>query len=345
MQPNPAVLFPHAGLARPELGKILALFCPLRVFLPWRMEPAEALSQDPPLACVEIRRPPAELDPGSSFGRAVAEYRDWVRLHLDRSGLGLLKTGAGPREEDPLWEIREKIREQRAPVNGQETADAFRRHMVLHLAREIEEQRTEADRILDALKKTRSPLEGLTDDPEEIRSLFEDLPGFDWAPETGSHDAMPIVQAWLGLFGQALAPGDPLVTLDRRFVDLLTGLWAEAADPPVSAPPAIRFPFPDLSSHPLDRILEIRGEHFPDESVRELRAILLEPGRASVDTEALSRRAAELADFCPEGLRSGWVNLTSVFLPRRPELEGGDPGALPPAELLERPLVFLEDAP
>jgi hypothetical protein len=346
MQPNPAVLFPHAGLARPELGKILVLFCPLRVFVPWRMEPAEVLSQDPPAACVETRHPPAELDPGASFGRAVADYRDWVRLHLDRSGLDLLKTSAGPGEEDPLWEIRKKIREQGAPAKGRREAGAFRRHMVLHLAREIEEQRSDADRILDALKKTRSPLEGLTDDPEEIRSLFEDLPGFHWSPEAGRHDPMPIVEAWLGLFGESLDPGDPLVTLDRRFVDHLTGLWTEAADPPVSAPPVVRFPFPDLSGHPLDRILEIRGERFSDESVRELRAVLLEPGKASaLDTEALSRRAAELADFCPEGLRSGWVNLTSVFLPRRPEFERGRRDDLPPAELLDRPLVFLEEAP
>lgn len=346
MQPNPAALFPHAGLSRTELGKILALFCPLRVFVPWRMEPAEVLSQDLPSACVEIHRPPEALDPGDSFGRAIADYREWVRIHLDRSGLDLLKTGAGPKEEDPLWEIRQKIRDREGPAGGQGGAASFRRHMLLHLAREMEEQRTEADRILDALKRTRSPLDGLTDDPEEIRSLFEDLPGFNWTPEAGRYDAMPIVEAWLGLFGTVLDPGDPVVTLDRRFVDLLTGLWTESADPPVSAPPAIRFPYPDLSGHPLDRILEIRAEHAAEDAVRELRAVLLEPGMAAgADTELLSRRAAELADFCPEGLRSGWVNLTAVFLPRRPEFEEAGPETLPPPELLDRPLVFLEDAP
>ncbi|MCF8061948.1 MAG: hypothetical protein K9M82_05480 [Deltaproteobacteria bacterium] len=344
MRPNPVVLFPHAGLSLPELGKILSLFHPLRVFLPWQMEPAEVLSQDPPAGCVEIHHPPAELDPGASFRRAVADYRDWVRLHPDRSDL--LKTGTGSSEEDPIWEIRRRIRERKIPAEEGGGGESFQWHMVLHLAREIEEQRTEADRILDALKETRSPLEGLTDDPGEIRSLFEDLPGFDWTPETGRYDAMPIIRAWVGLFGALLGPGDPLVSLDRRFVDLLTGLWTEAADPPVTAPPAIRFPYPDLSGHSLDRILEIRAEHFPENAARELSAILFEPGKASgVDTEALSRRAAGLTDFCPEGLRSGWVNLTSVFLPHRPELRGGNPDTLPPAVLLDRPLIFLEDAP
>ncbi len=346
MQSDSVVLFPHAALSPSELGKTLSLFGSLKVFLPWHMEPAEALAEDLPADAVQIARPPAALDPGTSFRQAIADYLDWIRRHMDRSGLDRLKAGAGTGEEEPIWEIRRKIRKGEMPQPEAGGEKAFRWHMVLHLAREIEEQRNEADRILDVLRRVRSPLDGLTDDPDEMRSLFEDLPGFDWRPESGPDDVMPILRAWLGLFEAALEPGDLLLTLDRRFVDVLTGLWAEAAPAHITAPPVIRFPYPDLSSHPLNRIQELREEHLSGEKAGELRKILFGPAKASmVDSELLSRQAAELADFRPKGLRAGVVNLTSVYLPALPEFEEQPSDNHPPAELLGRPLIFLEDAP
>ncbi len=346
MQPHSVVLFPHAALSRVELAKVLSLFQRVKVFLPWQMELAEALAEPLPAGVVEIGRPPEAMDPGPSFRRAITDYRDWVRRNLDRSRLDLLKTRAQGKEEAPLWEIREKIRQSQAPAAGRVGEEAFRRHLVLHLAQEIEEQRSEADRILNALKRTRSPLEGLTDDPEEMRSLFVDLPGFDWMPESPLKEALPILQAWAGLFAAALEPGDLLLTLDRRFVDHLTGLWAEAAPSHQAPPPVLRFPYPDLSIHPLDRVQEIREAHLSGERIQELRSLLLEAGGPSgVDPETLSRRAAELADFCPEDLRGGWLNLTVVALPPIPELEEGGGGLHLPVELLGRPFLFVEKAP
>ena len=343
-----AVLFPHAGLSEPELGKILSFFDSLAVCLPWHMDPAGILAGDLPAGVVKILRPPETLDPGSSFPKALADYRTWIGSHSDRSGLAFLKTGAGLiGDEDPLWDIRRRIREGGLPASPPDAGEAFRWHMVVHLAHELEEQRDEADRILNALREKRSPLIGLTDDSDEIQSLFEDLPTFDWAPEAGRTDPSPTVEAWLGLFGSVLDSEDLLVTLDRRYLEAVSGLLSEPAGSPGLGPPVLRFPYPNLSGHPLERLADIRREHLSGEASLELGRLLREFAKdPSADMNELSQKAEELAAFCPEGLASSRVMLTAVRLPRVPAPTADAPcEATAPEGLRERTLIHLEDAP
>ncbi|MFO7784593.1 MAG: hypothetical protein ACQET7_04295 [Thermodesulfobacteriota bacterium] len=344
MQPLPAVLFPHSVLSRAQLGKILSLFVPLRIFVPWQMPPPGVLARGLPAGLVEVLRPPADLDPGTDLRKALEGYFGWVQTHPDNSGLGFLKTGAEPDQgQDPVWMIRQHLRRGEADPSGREAGESFRHHLVLHLEHELEEQMDEADRILNRLRGSKSLLDGLTEDPEEARSIFKDLPGFDWGPETGRIDPYPVMAAWLGLFESLIEPGDLLISPDRRYVDFLTELWIEATDPPRTPPPVLRFSYPDLSGSPIERIAEIRREKLAGEAARELYTLLLEQaGRPDTDQGSLSRRAAELAAFHHEGPLEDKVILTAVFLPPLPETPGPSRLKTPPAEFLGRTLIFLE---
>ncbi len=344
MQPIPAVLFPHAMLSQAQLGRILSLFGPIKVFVPWQMDPPEVPARSLPADLVEIHRPPGELDPGADLRKALAEYFRWIQMHPDNSGLGFRKTGADPYHgEDPVWTIRQHIRHGETSLSGKEAGESFRHHLVLHLEHEFEKQMGDADRILNKLREARSPLDGLAEDAEETRGLLKDLPGFNWTPETYRIDPHPVMAAWLGLFESLVEPGDLLISPDRRYVDFLTDLWIEATDRPLAPPPVLRFAYPDLSELPMERIAEIRRENLAGEAARELYTILLEKaGRPDTDQEALSLRAAELAAFQVEAPSSGKVILTAVFLPPLPETPVPGHGKPPPSEFLGRTLIFLE---
>jgi hypothetical protein len=343
----PAVLLLHSDLSRTELGKILSLLGPLTVPLPWHMNPSEALLDAPPEDAVRVLRPQEDVKPPEdAFRRALAEYRAWARLHPDQSSRSFLKTGAAPHgEEDPLWDIRQRIRQHgpSRPPEGQD--DTLRWHLVLHLARELESQREEADRILNALRRKKSPLEGLTDDLDENHGLFDDLPSFDWAPESSSSDPSPVLRAWIRLFGTRIDARSLLVTLDRRYVDHLAGLWMESSGSPFSPPPSLAFSYPDLSAHSVERIIELKKTHFTKKCPRELQDLLLSFGKdPAADSQALSSRAEALADFAPQDLSSGRIALQAVHLPPLPGA-GVTPDADPLLEAFQdRTLIFLEDA-
>jgi len=337
----PAVLFPHSDLSRTELGKILSLLGPLTVFLPWHMNPSEILLDAPTEGAVRILRPQESAKPPEdAFRRALADYRAWARLHPDRSPRSFLKTGAAPHgEEDPLWDVRQRIRQQgpTSPSEGQD--DTLRWHLVLHLARELENQRDEADRILNALRRKKSPLEGLTDDLDEDHGLFDDLPGFDWAPETSSSDPSPVLRAWIRLFGARIDARSLLITLDRRYADHLAGLWIESSEAPISPPPSLAFSYPDLSAHSLKRVIELKKTHLTQDRTQDLQELLLTFGKdPDADAEVLSPQAEALAAFAPEDLTSGRIAARAVHLPLLPDAD-------PLLEaFLGRTLIFLEDA-
>ncbi len=341
-----AVLFPHSGLTGPEWGRALSVFDTVTLCLPWHLDPPEGPARGMGSGAVRIVHPPDDLDPGVSFLKALDEYRDWVRVHGDRSGLSFLKTGTVPGgSEDPLWEIRRRIRESGVPQIPPGAGNGFHGHLVLHLAHELKEQRREADRILNDLREQRSPLVGLTDDSDDIRGLFEDLPGFDWGPEAGSSDLFPTMEAWLGLFAGRLGPDDLLLTLDRGVMDGLAALGSESEDAPGQQPPMLRFSCPDLSGHPMDRVMEIRRTRRTQEASRELGALLHELGtHPSADMKALSERAEELAAFHPEDPAVGRQTLTAIRLPSAPPLSGSPGLGHLPASLSGHIVILLESA-
>ncbi|MFP4036864.1 MAG: hypothetical protein ACLFUE_05035 [Desulfobacteraceae bacterium] len=313
MSQIPAALFPHSGLSTRELSAVLSLLSPLTVFVPWHMEPGEALAEEIPKEAVRAARPPEEFQPPEGFDRTLSDYKQWILRNADRSLLSSLKAGAASGDEDdPLWEIRSSIRKGGLDLRAVQSEVTTRWHLVLHLARELEEQRGEADRILGDLRMQKSPLDGATEEPEEARGLFDDLPGFSWGPEAVPAHPAPVVEAWVGLFGTLLEPEAFLVTLEKVYVDYLAELWSEVRDNP-SGPPALRFQIPDLSAEDPEEVVRLRREHLSDSAATRLKEILSGFGeQPEEDLLALSKEAEALAAWRRPSAGEGRIVFTAV---------------------------------
>jgi len=339
MQELPAVLFPHTGLTGARLKNILTLFSPLTVGVPWNMDaprfPEATLLEE----SIHVLRPPENMKPGERFDAALNEYRQWIQHHLDRTSLSLHKTGVPPQgEDDPLWEIRREIRRGGVKAPDESAGDAARRHMVLTLARELENHREDADRALCELKRIRPPLEGAVEELGDGPGLFHDLPGFTWAPEAALADPRPVARAWLGLFGREIDPDAFLLTLEGQYFDYLVESWADAAG---GAPPGLGFDFPDLGGLSTDDFMEARKQVLTEERFLALKEALdrLAGGK---EPDPLIKDAL---DSFPEGApSSGRIALKAVHLGPLPDPAVKACSSPPPGEVLGRVVMVIENS-
>jgi len=228
----PAILFPHSWLPEASIKKILTLLGPFTVYQPWFMERPAFISETNDSNPVRVMNPPEQLKPAGKFLTLLSEYRTWIRHNHDRSYTEFIKTAQGIElAEDNTWEIRQMLRrmnEDSTALKDELVQDStsgsstFKWHLVLHLAREIEEQRFEADKILNALKKKNSPLEGSVEDTDHVKGIFEDLPRFDLEPVMDTFNLEQIFEAWFSLFGEHLEEDGILITINHHVMDYVS---------------------------------------------------------------------------------------------------------------------------
>ncbi|MBW2067232.1 MAG: hypothetical protein JRJ03_20190, partial [Deltaproteobacteria bacterium] len=164
-----AIVFPHCYIGEEGARKALSLFDSITICVPWYGEPPGFARH---INGISIKYPPESLHPGEGFLSLLSEYRNWINQHADRSTLDFLKASRDREaDEETTWDIRRSLRRI---GGGKETLPAenipLRWHMILHLARELEEQREEADQVLKRLKHRKSPLEGVLDEDSELKS-------------------------------------------------------------------------------------------------------------------------------------------------------------------------------
>ncbi|MBN2122783.1 MAG: hypothetical protein JW821_00695 [Deltaproteobacteria bacterium] len=297
MKDLPVILFPHSGLSERSAKQILSLFGPLILCRPWFMEPQAILSGEGLAGYIRTLQPPEDLKPAGDFRKVLSEYRDWAGRHEDWGSRALFHTARqGVATEDATWEIRQEIRRKGRGSPDAETGSDFslKWHLLLHLAREMERQREEADDLLRGLRDQYSPLRGALE--EEIRNgqgFFQDLPHFSSERPMDETLLGRILEAWFGLFGGYVGAGQLLVTRDPALMEYLLGL-ADASGPLDSgggeAPPAFRFP--DLSRVPPARTLETRERILADPRVDRLRRLIGDLGK---DPGASPGRLRDLA--------------------------------------------------
>jgi hypothetical protein len=181
-------------------------------------------------SAVHLLHPPENLRPEENFKRLLSEYQLWTRHNQDRGYAIFLKaTQELALSENTPWEIRQMIRGMEEGPSVPQEDLALKWHFILHLAREIEENRVGAEKILKQMKKQKSPLEDALGERTASPGLFEDLPLSETQPLMEKHHLKQIFEAWLGLFGEYLPDHDPglLITFDRHVWDYASDIFEE----------------------------------------------------------------------------------------------------------------------
>jgi len=156
---------------------------------------------------ITILRPPEDLKPPQDLRKRLSEYRLWMSQN---QGYTPLLTGGG---EDATWEIRHSLRQTEKEVHEPVEEQALKGHLILHLERELEEDRTSADEMLLRVKAEKSPLAEALGEAHPSYGLFDDLPLSDSRPSIGKRHLRQVLGAWFGLFGGSLPDGGSLLTI------------------------------------------------------------------------------------------------------------------------------------
>jgi hypothetical protein len=318
----PAILFPHAHLPDRTVKKILSFFGPLTIFRPWFMDRPVFSSNEDEAKEIKVLHPPNNLKPGEDFRKRLSEYRHWIEVNQDRGYTEFLKVSQeNDLTENTTWEIRQMIRRGGRQDSAPQENPALKWHLILHLAQEVEDQKLEADKALKALKDKDVPLKGIVEESDDMESLLGDLSPFESEPMGDEYRLRQILEAWFALFGGYLKENDLLVTSSRQVLGYVTDLWEESQNEEQGEGLAsIRFKFPDLSSCTLGDLSETKKTRLNDDKIRELKALLLNPGKNGANNiSRLEALAKEVEASCSRDISEGVLNIVVTYLPPMPE--------------------------
>jgi hypothetical protein len=183
---------------------------------------------------VHIIHPAETLKPEGNFKKLLSEYRLWMVQNRDRGYTAFLNATreAGLSEDNP-WEIRHMIRQTGKETPVFQEDNTLKWHLILHLAREFEENRLEEVEMLSRVKQQKSPLAQALGEDIPLKGLFEDLPQSEKSLFVEKHHLGQVVEAWVGLFGDNLKDHEFLITLDRHVMEYVTNIFEdETGQPP-----------------------------------------------------------------------------------------------------------------
>jgi len=231
---TPVTLFPHTQITFPDLERILAIFERLTVCQPWFIEAPLPVDETVNLS-FHVLQPQSNLKPKEDFRRLLSEYQLWIKQNQDK-GYGAFLSATremSPSEATP-WEIRQMI----SKMGGADSSDPLEKqtmkwHLILHLAREFEENRVEAEKMLSKLKHQKSPLEGALEETPP-QGLFKDMSFVETQLSVEKHHLRQIFDAWFGLFGEYLSDNGALITLDPQVMNYATELFEDEFSQPGS---------------------------------------------------------------------------------------------------------------
>ena len=232
MHDSSVILFPHTFLTGRALKKILALFGRLTICQPWYMEtPPEPAGTDTS-SSVHILNPPPALKPKGDFKKLLSEYMFWIRQNPGIGYAASFNVWKTASSEDKPWEIRQMIRRGQGVSDVSPDNNTLKWHLILHLARELEENQMDAGEMLNQLKQEKSPLAGALEDASGSKGLLEDLTPTEAEPLMAKHRLRHIFEAWTGLFGEYLPDNGFLITLDQHVMDHAIDIFEDTAVKP-----------------------------------------------------------------------------------------------------------------
>jgi hypothetical protein len=311
----PAVLFPHVSLREKSLKRILGFFGPITICQPWEMAvPASMTGEDAP-EDIQLLYPPERLRPEEGFKGLLHEYQSWINQNRDRNLTHFLRAShTGDSSEDHVWEIRKSLRRsgQGESLEGEDST--LKWHLILHLAREWEDSKQEADYMLRRLRSADVLLKGLTEEDEVLDSALKDLPGFEEDTYLEEKSMTQVMEAWFALFEETLRGDEFYITLSRSIWDVVVGYRNELnINNEQDQGLYVDFKIPDFSSQTFEGLAGIREGYKEDERIRNLREALLK--YASGPEAEIHKLIAEAEKAYPWESASGSVQVQLGFLP------------------------------
>ncbi len=248
MKNRTAILFPHSYLHESARDRLLSSFGSITICQPWYMGSAAGTESND--GRITIVRPPEDLKPPEDFRKLLSEYRLWMSQN---QGYTPLPTGGG---EDATWEIRRALRQTGKEVREPVEEQALKWHLVLHLERKLEEDRTSADEMLLRVKAEKSPLAEALGETNLSHGLFDDLPLSDSHPSIEDRHLSHVLGAWFGLFGRSLPDGVSLLTIAPGVLSYTAELFGTGLPEPSKEEGASSFPTIHLTRSLVDSPME-----------------------------------------------------------------------------------------
>lgn len=324
MKTSSATLFPHSCLPETEIKQVLSFLGPLTICEPWHMERPLFLSEMEDCKAVKILRPPENMNPGEGFLALLREYRGWSKTHRDKGHRDFLKAVQEQEpSEESSWTIRQSLLEGRQEASPQEQDQSLKRHLLLHLARDIDDSRQEVDSLLESLKQMGSPLAGsVEEDPENPLSDLAHFPG---ESMIGAVAMDQVLGAWVALFGKYLKNEEPLVTGNRQVLEYVFEKWEEAGeDSNEPVPGSISFPWPDLSHHGLEDLIKTREDLLSNNAAEQIMDGIRQPGNDPKEHLARLETLSREVDGAFKWDAWGSLTITVTYLAPLPGYENGD---------------------
>lgn len=227
----PLILFPYSHISARDLERVCVHFDRLIIYQPWFMSDPVPSHQTGNTASVHVFYPPVHRKPKTGFKALLLEYRQWIRRNQDRSYSAFLQSlQDGALSEKARWEIGKMLRRMNEDDSRQMENRDIKWHLILHLAREIVENRCEEGEMLRELKQKQSPLGEALGEEVPSGSLFENFPHSPIHPFLDDSHLQQVLEAWFGLFGGLLPDRARLITLHPQVVDHVTDMIKDNAD-------------------------------------------------------------------------------------------------------------------
>jgi len=203
------------------LKEMVPFFSPIGLCLPWEKAMPVIVDEQ----TITALYPPDDLKPDISFERTLNDCLQWLEEQGEKSRVELLKAGPGTGvSEESLYQIRHLLtsRESDASITRNMTN---RWHLLMHLADKIEENRKEANRMLDALKKRPSPLADSLDQTGKSGYPLETLTEINNDSLLNNTHITHYLSAWFGLFKSLIKDDRILLTLNSQIFNNLSEKW------------------------------------------------------------------------------------------------------------------------
>jgi len=218
------ILFPHCWLPGNVQEEISAAFPGVMIGKPWFMDDPKDKAED---RRIHIVRPPEAMRPPSDFLKLLGEYRIWMKQN---PGFSYFPT---EQDESATWEIRRSLLQNDRETHHPVQEEMVLWHLILHLERELEENRIAANEMLLRLKADRSPLAEALGEAAPPHGLLDDLP-VDESPSVSEERRLrKVLSAWFGLFGPSVPRDATLLTMTPVVLSFASELFETGPiDPP-----------------------------------------------------------------------------------------------------------------